>query len=75
MKKAITLLLAVLLGLALPACGNQAANSTATTSPAQQNSPNRYNISNDMSADEKMQLISQDCIGYLHIKMNPEFEL
>lgn len=69
MKKTIGLLLAAVICLSIAACsGGAPANTTSRPQIP-------YNISAEMSADEKFDAISHECDAFIEIKINPEFEL
>lgn len=73
MKKMIALLLAAVLCVSLGACGGETQNNHNDTQTDGQQMI--YDISNEMSAEEKLAIISNDCIGFLQVAINPIFEL
>lgn len=71
MKKIFALLLVVFV-FSVGACGEKQPDSESTHTEDQQII---YNISDEMSAEEKLSVISGECIGFLQVKINPAMEL
>ncbi len=72
MKKYISLLLAMLF-LSMTACGGPSAN--GNTGGQSNYQTTEYELADDMSAEEKIDAVSENCIGFLQVEINPAFEL